>query len=517
MERRCWDCCGVGLPFSALRCPCNRRGCDAVRSIYNLVRVFERTRSNMPRPIDPRSYESPEGQRPAAIAPPIELERRGHDPYAAFRFSGFSLFTAGNLLSITGRLMLAVAMEWELYARTHSATALGLVGLVIAVPVVTLSLPAGHLADRFSRRRIILVAQIFSALASAALALVSWKHLSIPPIAPLRGGNHALAAIATIFERHRPTFHFDDASIPLIYLLLFIGGAARTFSWAARSSFFPTLVSRDAFANAVTWNNSIFQVGSVVGPAVSGLLVAYLGFPFVYMLDALCAFSFFVLVLPIRRSTQLRDQTETSTWKSLMAGIRFVFSKKVILATITLDLFAVLLGGATALLPIFADQILHCGPIGLGWMRAAPAVGAFVMALLVAYLPPMKQAGKALFWCVTGFGIATIIFGLSKAFWLSLGLLFLIGAFDSVSVIIRGSIVQLVTPDEMRGRVSAVNNVFIGTSNEFGALESGLTAALFGPVISVVAGGIGTILVVLGVASLWPQTRKIGALDKTLR
>src|SRR5437899_6115339 len=267
----------------------------------------------MPQPIDTRSYESPEERRPA-VPLPIERKPRAHDPYAAFRFGDFTLFTAGNLLSITGRLMLAVAVEWELYARTHSATALGLVGLVIAVPVVTLSLPAGHLADRFSRRRIILVAQIFSALASATLALVSWKHLSIPPIAPLRGGNHALAAIATIFERHRPTFHFDDASIPLIYLLLFIGGAARTFSWAARSSFFPTLVSRDAFANAVTWINSIFQVGSGVGPAVSGLLVAYLGFPFVYMLDALCAFSFFVLVLPIRRSTQLRDQTETSTW-----------------------------------------------------------------------------------------------------------------------------------------------------------------------------------------------------------
>ena len=471
--------------------------------------------SSMPPPTDPLSYESPEGQRPA-VTPPLQVERRAHDPYAAFRFGDFSLFTAGNLLSITGRLMLAVAVEWELYARTHSATALGLVGLAIAVPVVTLSLPAGHLADRFSRRRIILVAQIFSALASAALALVSWKHLSIPPIAPLRAGNHALAAIATIFERHRPTFHFDDASIPLIYLLLFIGGAARTFSWAARSSFFPTLVSRDAFANAVTWNNSVFQIGSVVGPAVSGLLVAYLGFPFVYMLDALCAFSFFVLVLPIRRSTQLRDQTETGTWKSLMAGIRFVFSKKVILATITLDLFAVLLGGATALLPIFADQILHCGPIGLGWMRAAPAVGAFVMALVVAHLPPMKRAGKTLFWCVTGFGVVTILFGLSKALWLSLGLLFLIGAFDSVSVIIRGSIVQLVTPDEVRGRVSSVNNIFIGTSNEFGALESGLTAALFGPVLSVVAGGIGTILVVLGVALRWPQTRKIGVLDKSL-
>jgi MFS family permease len=476
------------------------------------------SRSSMAEPTDPAptGYESPRGQRPA-VAPPIKPEAGRHDPYAAFRFRGFSLFTAGNLLSIIGRQMLAVAVEWEMYARTHSATALGLVGLVIAIPVVALSLPAGHLADRFSRKRIILVSQIFSALTSVTLALVSWQHLAIPPLRVLRGGNRALAAIAAVFERHHPAFHFDDASIPLIYFLLFIYGAARTFGWAARSSFFPGLVSRDAFANAVTWNNSVFQIGSVVGPAISGLLIAHVGFPCVYAIDAICAFAFFLLVLPIRRGTRIANQVAQSAWRSLVAGLRFVLSKKVILATITLDLFAVFLGGATALLPIFADQILHCGPVGLGWMRAAPAVGAFVMALAVAYLPPMKQAGKALLWCVTAFGIATIIFGLSKTFWLSLGMLFLAGAVDSVSVIIRGSIVQLVTPDEMRGRVSAVNNIFIGTSNEFGALESGLTAALFGPVISVVGGGIGTILVVIAVAMIWPETRKIGALDRNLR
>src|SRR5947209_16445891 len=273
------------------------------------MRVFVRTRSNMPQENDlpPNRYDSPRGQR-AAIAPLVKPEARPHDPYAAFRSRGFSLFTLGNLLSIIGRQMLAVAVEWEIYARTHSATALGLVGLVIAVPVVALSLPAGHLADRFSRKRIILVSQIFSALASAGLALVSWKHLSIPPVAGLREGNRVLAAIATIFERHHPAFHFDDASIPLIYLLLFIGGTARTFSWAARSSFFPTLVSRDAFANAVTWNNSVFQIGSVAGPAISGLLVAYVGFPFVYALDALCAFAFFLLVLPIRRGARVPNR-----------------------------------------------------------------------------------------------------------------------------------------------------------------------------------------------------------------
>src|SRR5215472_7273607 len=469
----------------------------------------------MPHSAD-HGYQSPHDERPA-VPLPVGTDSRPHDPYAAFRFGDFALFTAGNLLSIAGRLMLAVAVEWEIYARTRSATALGLVGLAIALPVVTLSLPARHLADQFSRKHIILVTQIFSALTSLALALVSWKHLFIPSIAPLREGNRALAAVASVFERHHPVFHFDDASVPLIYLLLFIGGTARTFNWAARSSFFPTLVSRDSFANAVTWNNTVFQVGSVVGPAISGLLVAHIGFPFVYALDALFAVVFFLLVLPIHRSAQSRHQVEKNTWKSLVAGMRFVFSKKVILATITLDLFAVLLGGATALLPVFADQILHCGPIALGWMRAAPAIGAFVMALVVAYLPPMKRAGKTLLWCVTGFGISTIFFGLSKALWLSLGLLFLIGAFDSVSVIVRGSIVQLVTPDEMRGRVSAVNNIFIGTSNEFGALESGLTAALFGPVISVVSGGIGTILVVLGAAWKWPEIRKIGALDRNLK
>jgi MFS family permease len=470
----------------------------------------------MAEPIDrtPDQCESPIGQRPeitgAVIPPP-------HDPYSAFRSRSYRLFTTGNFLSLLGRQMLAVAVEWEIYRRTHSATALGLVGLVFAVPIVGFSLPAGHLADRISRKHIVLVSQIFSAITSALLALVSWQHLNIPQLSILRACNHGLTQIASVFEQHQQTFHFDDASIPLIYLLLFLGAIARTFSWAARASFFPTLVSRDAFSNAVTWNNSIFQIASVVGPAVSGFVVAHQGFSIVYAIDAITASLFFLLVLPIPRAPQTRKPKDEGTWRSLAAGAKFVFSKKVILATITLDLFAVLLGGAVALLPIFADQILHCGPIGLGWMRAAPAVGAFAMALTVAHLPPMRQAGKMLLWCVAGFGLATIIFGLSKALWLSLAMLFVAGAVDSVSVIIRGSIVQLVTPDEMRGRVSAVNNIFIGTSNEFGALESGLTAALFGPVISVVGGGIGTIVVVLSAAWKWPEIRKIGALDRNLR
>src|SRR3954462_7283485 len=462
----------------------------------------------------PPPYEAARAQRATTAEGTLDRAAK-HDPYAAFRYAGFSFYTAGNLISVIGRLMFIVAVEWEMYGRTHSATALGLVGLVIALPVVLLSLPAGHIADRFPRKRIVLVTQALSAVCSLALAFVSLNHLRIPDFGFLRAGNHFIFSIATIFERHT-YFHFDDLSIPLIYLILFISATGRTFGWAARSSYFPQLVPRDAFANAVTWNSSVFQIGSVIGPAVGGLLIVRAGFPFIYALDAACAFSFFLLVLPIKSSDH-GSSTERNAWRSLMEGLRFIRTKQVVLATITLDMFAVFLGGATALLPIFADQILHCGPIGLGWLRAAPAVGAFGVAFLIAYLPPMRHAGKTLLWCVAGFGMATICFGLSKAFWLSLGMLFLAGAFDSVSVIIRGSIVQLVTPDEMRGRVSAVNNIFIGTSNEFGALESGLTAALFGPVLSVVGGGIGTILVVLGVAKWWPETRKIGKLDRTLR
>ncbi|MEP6955216.1 MAG: MFS transporter [Chthoniobacterales bacterium] len=463
----------------------------------------------------PPGYERPSSERPASGEGALDPKPGKHDPYAAFRFANFSFYAAGNLISVIGRQMLMISIEWEIYARTNSATALGLVGLAIALPVVLLSLPAGYVADRYNRRTIVLWSQALSALCSLALAFVSLRHLAIPAWPILRAGNHLLGGIAGIFERHA-TYHFDDFSLPLIYLILLVSATGRTFGWAARAAFFPKLVPREIFANAVTWNSSMFQVGSVAGPALGGLLIVRMGFPFIYALDAACALTFFLLVLPIRRYDQ-GERTASRPWQSLVEGLRFVVSRKVILATITLDMVAVLLGGVTALLPIFADQILQCGPIGLGWLRTAPGVGAFAMAILIAYLPPMKQAGKTLLWCVAGFGAATIVFGLSHFLWLSIAMLFLTGVFDSVSVVIRHTIIQLLTPDQMRGRISAVNNIFIGTSNELGALESGLTAALFGPVLSVVAGGIGTILVVLGVSAVWPQTRKIGALDKNLR
>ncbi len=463
---------------------------------------------------DPPAYERPASRRPSTAEGTLREGRTKHDPYAAFRVRAFSFYSLGNLISVIGRQMLIVSIEWEMYQKTHSATALGLVGLMVAAPVILLSLPAGHIADRYNRKYIILISQALSALCSLGLAFVSWQHLAIPHWRILQHGNNFLQSIAGIFERHAG-YHFDDYSIPLIYSLVLIAACGRTFGWAARTSYFPTLLPRDLFANAVTWNSSMFQIGAIVGPALGGLLIVRTGFPFIYALDAACALSFFFLVLPIPRGNQ-GTRVESKALQSLAIGLRFVLSKKVILATITLDMAAVFLGGATALLPIFADQILHCGPIGLGWMRGAPGVGGLVMAVAIAFMPPMKHAGRVLLWCVSGFGIATILFGLSRFFWLSLVMLFLTGVFDSVSVVVRHTIIQLLTPDEMRGRISAVNNIFIGTSNELGALESGLTAAFFGPVLSVVGGGIGTILVVLAVAAKWPETRKIGALDRHL-
>ncbi len=464
---------------------------------------------------DEPAYERPVVNRPATAEGTLPTNGKArHDPYAAFRIRAFSFYSLGNLVSVVGRQMLVVAVEWEIYQRTHSATALGLVGLAIALPVLVLSLPAGHIADRYNRKYIILVSQALSALCSLALMLVSWQHLALPAWRFLTAGNRGLSAVAAVFERHA-TYHFDDLSVPLIYLILFVAACGRTFGWAARSAYFPKLVPRDQFANAVTWNSSMFQIGSIAGPALAGLLLVRTSFHFLYFLDAVCALTFFALVLPIQSGDQ-GGRVEGGALRSLASGLRFVLSKKVILATITLDMFAVLLGGATALLPIFADKILHAGPVGLGWLRAAPGAGGLVMAILIAYLPPMRRAGRTLLWCVAGFGVATILFGLSRSLWLSLAMLFMTGVFDSVSVVVRHTIIQLLTPDEMRGRISAVNNIFIGTSNELGALESGLTAAFFGPVVSVVGGGIGTILVVLGVAWRWPETRKIGALDRHL-
>ncbi len=381
--------------------------------------------------------------------------------------------------------MLQVALGWELYERTHSAFALGMVGLVTVIPVVVLALPAGHLADRMDRKKIAVIAQAVFVLMSLSLALVS----------------------------------HSNGPIYLVFAILLVRGIGQAYNNPARSALLPRLVPAEVFANAVTWSSSGFQIAAVVGPAIGGAVIAIEHRATdAYIIDAFLTSIYLVMLVAIRggqgsqtSATALKPR-ERMTLQSLAAGMRFVMDTKVILAALTLDLFAVLFGGATALLPIFAKDILQVGPEGLGWLRAAPSVGALVVMLTIAHRPPMQKTGWTLILAVTGFGIATIVFGLSRSFGLSMAMLLILGGLDGISMIIRGTLVQLWTPDEMRGRVSAVNSVFIDMSNELGSFESGALAAAVGPIIAVVGGGIGTVIVVASVAWAWPELRRLGSL-----
>jgi len=389
------------------------------------------------------------------------------------------LLLAGRFITNFGGQMVSFAIAWELWLRTHNAFALGLVGLVQVIPVLLLSLPGGHVADRYDRKRTVAITQSLLAVCSLGLALLS----------------------------------FLQGSLALIYLCLLGIGIARAFNEPATSTLLPSTVPPDLFASAATWDSSIFQIAAILGPALAGGLAALLNrITLIYVLDALGAVTFLVLISRIK-GRPLALSSKAATLESLKEGVRFVRGEKVILAAITLDMFAVLLGGAVTLLPIYATDILRVGPQGLGLMRAAPSIGALVMALLQAHLPPFQKAGRTLLLAVTGFGLATIVFGLSTTFWLSISMLILLGGLDNISVVIRRTLVLTRTPDEMRGRISAVNNIFIGASNELGGFESGVTAGLFGPVISVVGGGIGTILVVLAVARIWPEMRRLKTLE----
>jgi len=303
---------------------------------------------------------------------------------------------------------------------------------------------------------------------------------------------------------------FNHGSVAAMYMILLASATSQALSWASRSALLPQIVPPDKFANAVSWYSSTFQIAAVTGPALGGFIIGFRTWP-AYVTDAaFCAsFALMVSMVPLKSRTGKR---EAPSLQSLAAGVRFVWKTKIILALITLDLFAVLLGGATYLLPAVAKDILHVGAFQFGCLRASFAIGAFLMALVNAHLPPFKHAGRAMLWAVAGFGAATIVFGLSKNYWLSLTMLFLAGACDNISVLVRHTLVQLLTPDEMRGRVSAVNNVFIGASNELGGFESGMTAYLFGTVVSIVGGGIGTIIVVILAALIWPEVRKFGSL-----
>jgi MFS family permease len=403
-----------------------------------------------------------------------------HDPYAALRSGDYRCLWAGNVLASIANQVQRVALGWELYQRTNDAAALGLVGLVQFLPVVLLSLPAGHAADRYSRKALLIGAQGLMALGALGLAALSaWQ-----------------------------------GPVPLVYVCVLFAGLGQAFSSPARWALLPQVVPDDALGNAITWNTSGWQVASLVGPVLSGLVMRQSGGAVAsYALAAAGSLAAAGLLARVRPRPGQRS-TRGLSLESFLAGVRFVWGTKLILATITLDLFAVLLGGAVALLPIYARDILQVGPFGLGCLQAAPSIGAFVMAVALAHRPPLRRAGRALLWSVAGFGAATIVFGLSQNVVLSFVMLALTGALDNVSMVVRGTLLQVLTPDEMRGRVSAVNSIFISSSNELGAFESGVTARLFGPVVSVVGGGIGTLLVVAGVMLHWPEVLRLGPLDR---
>jgi MFS family permease len=426
-------------------------------------------------------YESPVGY---GAGEPSPLGGEKHDPYAALRNRNYCFYSLGWFISTIGHQIQSVAVGYEVYQLTKREISLGWVGLAQALPVLLLSLPAGHVADRYDRRTVVRISLVAAAFCSLVLAGISYWGAK----------------------------YNWDARVGWMYALLALNASARSLGWPARASLLPQIVPPEHFNNAVTWNSSFFHTASVVGPSVAGVVLAYLGgAKMAYVLNAAGDMVLFVMLgaltlRPIARST------EAPSWASLLAGFHFVWRTKVILATITLDLLAVLLGGATFLLPAVAEQILHVGPVELGWLRASTAVGAFLGSILIAHMPPMRRAGLAMLWSVAGFGAATIVFGLSKSLWLSLAMLALAGAFDTVSVVVRHTLIQVLPPDEMRGRVAAVNTVFIGASNELGGFESGVTAAWFGLARSIVIGGIGTLLVTFGVGAWWPQVRRLGSL-----
>jgi MFS family permease len=402
-----------------------------------------------------------------------------HDPYAALRIPTYRSYMYGWFIALIGTRIQSVAIAWEMYQRTGDALSLGLVGLAQALPTMLLALPAGYLADRFHRPRLMMFSLAGMTITSLILALLSYQQ----------------------------------GPIALMYLFLFLDATAVILGRPARSALMPQLVPSTVFPNAVTWNTSLQQISGVVGPALGGLVVIW-SVPLAYVLAAAGSLLYMLMLSRLNLEHGEARAPKGSAVENLLAGIRFVGRTRIILAMISLDMFGVLLGGAVYLLPIYAEEILQVGATGFGWLRAAPAVGALCMALLLIYLPPMRRAGWSLLLTVAGFGVATIVFGVSTSFWLSFAMLFLTGAFDNVSMVIRQTLLQLLTPDHMRGRVSAVSAVFISASNELGGLESGMVAHWFGPVFSAVSGGIGTLIVVATTAWLSPELRQLGPMHE---
>lgn len=450
--------------------------------------------------------ESPESLPAAPVINPVV-----EHSYAVFRNADFVRYLIGRFVASLGQQMLVVAIDWELYERTGSALPLAFVGLTQMLPMILFTLPAGHLADTHDRKKIIFISTLVLSAASLGLTLSS------------------------VF----------GAPLGWIYFFLLIVGAARTFLWPASAAFVTGLVPRTQLARAITFNSGMFQISSVSGPVAFGFAIALTPHAqhdhtawSVYAFNTLATFLCAMLVFFIKHEHQVKLAEPVSA-RSLVEGFRFVYQNKIILGVISLDLFAVLLGGAVTLLPIFARDVFHNGASGLSWLRDAMAVGAVACAVVMAHRPPLRKAGKTMLRAVAIFGVATILFGVANPdclgrwlalpdsfwFWLAFGLLALAGVVDQISVVVRQTLVQILTPDEKRGRVSAVNSLFIGTSNELGGFRSGLVAWLFttptilgsreatGAIVSTVSGGMGTIVVVLAVAWIWPEIRKYGKLS----
>ena len=411
------------------------------------------------------------------------MSEETHDPYSSLRVARFRRYLTATMLVRMGTAAQGLAIGWELYDRTGQALSLGMVGLAQAIPMLLFTLPAGYLADVYDRRKLMMISLVGATLASLGLAAFSYYHLPVT----------------------------------WMYALLFIDASFLRVGSPAQRAITPLLVPDELFENAAKWSTSLMQITGIAGPAVGGLIIAF-NIQAAYVLSALSSFGFILFLTTMTLPPAPRSE-RGNMFGQIGEGLRYVRDQRLLLGAISLDLFAVLLGGAVYLLPIYAREIIDLGPVGLGpeaalgWLNAAPAIGASITALAIAHLPPIERAGKTLLWCVAGFGAATIVFGLSTNFWLSIAMLALTGAFDNVSMVIRRVISQMSVPNQMRGRVQAVTAIFVGSSNEIGGFESGLVAQLTNPVVSVVSGGIGTLLVVAGWTGLFPSLRNLGSLS----
>lgn len=404
-----------------------------------------------------------------------------HDAFAVLKVRDFRLFISFRFFTTIAIQMQSIIVGWQVYQLTKDPLSLGLIGLAEAVPFISIALFAGHVADRYNRKKIILWFDLVFLLGTCGLLLFTYFSKGLT----------------------------STLGILPIYFVVAISGIARAFIYPSTIALMAQMVPRELYANSSTWNSTTWHIAAITGPAIGGLVYGFFGVKIAYlsviffMLVALLLLSFVKKYIPPPVTE------EESLYQRLSSGIKFVFKNQVLFGTMSLDMFAVLFGGAVAMLPVFAAEVLNVGPQGLGFLRSAPMAGAVIMSLIIAYRPPMVNAGKYLLIGVTGFGLSIILFALSKNFYLSLGLLMLSGMFDNISVIIRATTMQLLTPDEMRGRVASVNSIFIGSSNEIGSFESGVAAKLMGLIPSVIFGGGMTLLIVGLTAKFAPLLRRL--------